>query len=270
MLTAVIPVKNEAPSLKGVIKNLQAVPVDLIIPVLNGCTDGSEEIIRTLPATLEDPLVFTEPLGIDVPRALGAARAWERGAETVLFVDGDMDGPISSALKQLVVAVKKQGVDLALTNCYPPEELARVSDLAGYLLSVRLNLNRALGLAGAIGTASPSHGPHAVSRRFLASIPWRELAVPPVALAMAAKKGLKIRVGATIPHSQLGSPFRDAVHARRIAETIIGDCLEALNLIRGLPRQRSLNGNVYLGYHPERRFDLLAAHIPSRRGTGNR
>jgi hypothetical protein len=30
-------------------------------------------------------------------------------------------------------------------------------------------------------------------------------------------------------------------------------------MARGLPRKRSLNGVTYLGYHPERRFDLLEA-----------
>ncbi|MDQ0285269.1 hypothetical protein J2Z49_000362 [Desulfofundulus luciae] len=259
MLVAVVPVKNEAPSLEKVLKNLLAVPVDLVIPVLNGCNDCSEQIIQGFPARLVQPLVFAEALGIDIPRAVGAIRAQKLDAQAVLFVDGDMGGDIVHVLRELVMAVTTRGVDLALTNCYPARELVRLSDLASYLLEIRLALNRELGLAQLIGPASPSHGPHAVSRKFLDQIPLRELAVPPVALALAAKQGLKTGVGATIAHRHLGSPFRSPVHARRIAETIIGDCLEAINLARGLPRERSLNGVTYLGYHPERRFDLLEA-----------
>ncbi|SHJ74494.1 hypothetical protein [Desulfofundulus thermosubterraneus] len=259
MLVAVVPVKNEALRLEKVLKNLLAVPVDLVVPVLNGCNDGSEQIIRDFPSRLVKALVFDDALGIDIPRAVGAIQAKKLGARAVLFVDGDMDGDIIDVLRELARAVTTKEADLALTNCYPAEELARLSDLASYLLEIRLALNRELGLAQLIGPASPSHGPHAVSRKFLDQIPLRELAVPPVALALAAKQGLKVRVKATIAHRHLGSPFRSPVHARRIAETIIGDCLEAINLACGLPRERSLNGVTYLGYHTERKFDLLEA-----------
>lgn len=259
MLVAVVPVKNEALRLERVLKNLLAVPVDLVVPVLNGCNDCSEQIVRDFPSRLVKPLVFADALGIDIPRAVGAIQAKKLGARAVLFVDGDMDGDIVDVMRELATAVTAKEVDLALTNCYPAGELARLSDLASYLLEIRLALNRELGLAQLIGPTSPSHGPHAVSRRFLNQIPLRELAVPPVALTLAAQKGLKIGVEAIIAHRHLGSPFRTAVHARRIAETIIGDCLEAINLARGLPRERSLNGVTYLGYHPERRFDLLEA-----------
>ncbi|MGB9826634.1 MAG: glycosyltransferase family 2 protein, partial [Desulfofundulus sp.] len=230
-----------------------------VIPVLNGCNDCSEQIIRNFPARLVKPLVFPEALGIDIPRAVGTIRARKLGAQAVLFVDGDMDGDILKVLRKLVMAVTGKGIDLALTDCYPADEPGRLSDLASYLLEIRLALNRELGLARFIGAASPSHGPHAVSHKFLTRVPPRELAIPPVALVLAARQGLKIGVEAAIAHRHLGSPFRSPVHARRIAETITGDYLEALNLARGLPRERSLNGITYLGYHPERRFDLLDA-----------
>lgn len=256
MLVAVVPAKNEAPFIARVLQNLLAVPVDLIIPVVNGSIDQTAEIVRCFPSPRIQPLFFPEPLGIDVPRAVGAARAIDAGATAALFVDGDMAGNILGALRELVRAVERGGADLALTNCYPPEELARLSDLARLLLELRLALNRELGLAEAIGSATPSHGPHAVSRRFLECVPIPELAVPPVALAIAARLGLKIKVGACLAHRELGSPFRDATHARLVAETIIGDCLEALCVARGLPRSRCLHGVNYLGYHPQRNLAL--------------
>lgn len=100
-LVAVIPVKNEASFLERVIQNLLAVPVDLVIPVLNGCNDRSEQIVRNFPAKLVQPVIFQEALGIDVPRAVGAIRARDLGAKTVLFVDGDMDGDMVTSLRDL-------------------------------------------------------------------------------------------------------------------------------------------------------------------------
>lgn len=258
MLAAVVPAKNEAPFIARVLQNLLAVPVDLIIPVVNGSNDRTPEIVRRFASPRVQPLFFSAPLGIDVPRAVGAARALAAGATAVLFVDGDMAGNILGALRELARTVEKGGADLALTNCYPPAELAFASGLVRLLLEVRLALNRELGLAGLIGTASPSHGPHAVSRRFLERVPLAELAVPPVALALAARQGLKIRVGACLAHRELGSPFRHAAHARLVAETIIGDCLEALCVARGLPRRRELSGVSYPGYHPQRNLSVLS------------
>jgi len=257
MIAAIIPAENEALTISKVIQTLLAAGVDLVIPVLNGCRDNSLAVIKHLGQGRVQPVNFQEPLGIDVPRAVGAALAYERGAETILFVDGDMAGEIGDALAGLVEKVRKNDAQLALTNCYPPDGPAVSSSLAGYLIKVRILLNRTIGLEKELGSASPAHGPHAVSRAFLEQIPVRELAVPPVALALAAKKGLRAAIGASIPHRQLGSPQKDPAHCHRIAETIIGDCLEALQMYQGKQRSRSFNGVTFLGYHPQRRFDLL-------------
>ncbi|OAT82974.1 glycosyltransferase family 2 protein [Desulfotomaculum copahuensis] len=257
MLAAVIPVKNEAAVIQKVLRRVLSLPVDLVIPVLNGCTDASREKVAELHERRIKPLFFHQALGIDVPRAVGARQACRAGARAVLFVDGDMSGDLDALLSRLAEAVTGGRADLALTDCYPPEAAAGLSELASHLLAVRLSLNRELGLAGVLGSSSPSHGPHAVSRTFLERVPLRELAVPPAALALAAREGLTVRVAAAAPHSRLGSPWRDAVHSRLIAETIIGDCLEALCVYEGRPRSRAKDGHLFMGYHPARRFDLL-------------
>ncbi|MEW6276527.1 MAG: glycosyltransferase [Bacillota bacterium] len=257
MIAAVVPVKNEAATVGKVIKTLLAAGTDLVIPVLNGCRDDSQAAIQNLGQSQVQPLVFEEALGIDVPRAVGAAWAYKRGAQVVLFVDGDMAGDLAGPLGELVMNVLKRNAHLALTDCYPPEAPAELSSLASYLIKVRILLNRTIGLEKEIGSASPAHGPHAVSRTFLEQIPVRELAIPPVALALAAKKRLRVKIGARVPHSRLGSLQKDPVHCHRIAETIIGDCLEAMQAYRDQQRNRSRKGAAYLGYHPERRFDIL-------------
>jgi len=257
VLAVVVPAKNEAAAIGRVMHNLAALGAGLIIPVLNGCTDDSLARIKKLGLSNVEPLCFDQSLGIDVARAVGAAWACERGARTILFVDGDMAGSIAWALKELVASLESKNLLLSLADCYPPEEKTTVSSLAGYLLQERQLLNQTLGLAKEIGGASPSHGPHAISRALLEQIPVRELAIPPVVLALAAKKKLKVGIGTQIAHHKLGSPQRDPAHCYLIAETIVGDCIEAAQAYRRQKRDRSRDGIVYPGYHLQRRFDLL-------------
>lgn len=261
MIAVVMPVKNEGKRLRKTAETLLSIPVDLIIPVINGSSDNSWGIIRLIGSPRIRPLYFKDTLGIDVPRAFGAKAALDKGAAAVLFLDGDMSGNIAKNLADLISAVYKNTADMVLTNCYPGDYMARLSSLASDVLEARVRLNREIGLEETIGAASPSHGPHAVSRRFLMSVPLREIAIPPVSLALASKNGLSVCVGTAIPHNKLGSPGKGSKHSDLIAETIIGDCIEAMHVYKNQRRQR-LSGSVeYLGYHPQRRWDLLDQFI---------
>ncbi|KJS12177.1 MAG: hypothetical protein VR67_10370 [Peptococcaceae bacterium BRH_c8a] len=259
MFAAVIPVKNEAKSLEQVVFNLTANFLDLIIPVLNGCTDNSLSILEESNCPILAPLCFNEPLGIDIPRAVGALVARNLNVEGVIFVDGDMTGANSAVIGQLLSAVRQKGVDLALTDCYPPYNYHHLSPQASCLLAIRRKLNSNLGLLNSIGSATPCHGPHAVSGHLLRMMEPADFAVPPMLLAKAAYGGMIIGLGAELPHMMLGSPIRSGDHAQRIVETIIGDCLAALQMKDGKPGSRYLTGREYIGYHAQRRFDLLNA-----------
>jgi len=257
MFAAVIPVKNEAKSLEQVVFNLAANSLDLIIPVLNGCTDNSLSVLEEINCPILAPLCFKEPLGIDIPRAVGALAAQRLNAEGVIFVDGDMTGANSAVLGQLLKAVRLKGVDLALTDCYPPYVYHHLSPQASCLLAIRRILNNHLGLIDSIGSASPSHGPHAVSGNLLRLAKPLDFAVPPLLLVKAAGQGMTIGLGAELPHVMLGSPIRSDDHAQSIVATIIGDYLSALQMISGKPGGRFFAGQEYIGYHAQRRFDLL-------------
>lgn len=257
MLAAVVPVRNEEKRLKKVVETLMSVPSDLIIPVINGSSDRSYNVIQQFRSARILTIHFKETLGIDIPRAIGAKTARDQGATAVLFLDGDMDGDIAENLNELLAPVNAGCADMALTDCYPQGYQASLSSLALYVLQIRQNLNRELGLPQTTGAASPSHGPHVVSRRLLETVPLRELAIPPVSLALAVKNGLKIRVGTTVPHKALGSPGKDPFHSEQTANTIIGDCLEAICVYRGEKRSRSADSVEYDGYHSQRRWDLL-------------
>jgi len=261
---AVIPVKNEAGNLARVISNLPGHCIDLVVPVLNGCTDNSLAVLEQLNCPRLAPLCFTEPLGIDIPRAVGAVEALRLDAEGVLFLDGDMTGADMNILEKLVRSVRENGLDLALTDCYPPYIHRHLSPQASCLLKMREKLNRQIGLLKKIGTATPSHGPHAVSGRLLRSVTPYDFAVPPLLLARAALQGLKIGLGAEIAHTQLGSPVRGADHAQNIVETIIGDCLSAMGMVNGKQDGRVFGGREFTGYHAQRRWDILKNFISGR------
>ncbi len=261
MLAAVVPVQNEEKRIRGTIEALLSVSADLIIPVINGSSDNSYQVVLQMQSSLLAPVYFKAPLGIDVPRAIGAKTALDRGATAVLFLDGDMNGNIANNLKNLIYLIKNGDVDMSLTDCYPGEYQAARSTLASWVLTMRHRLNRELGLERIIGPASPSHGPHAVSRRFLTTVPLREISIPPVSLALAVKEGLSVGIGTKIPHQALGSPEKNQLHSEKIAETIIGDCLEAIQVYRGEKRSRSLGAREYTGYHAQRRWDLLDKYL---------
>lgn len=263
MFAAVIPAQNENIRVKQVIQNLLKLPLDIIIPVINGCQDDTLELCLSIKSPKIYILHSIPSLGIDVPRAVGAHFAYLLGARGVLFIDGDMNGNLTYPLAMLINSVES-GIDCALTNCYP--YIHSRHPLTKKILRYRETLNRKIGLFHELGLASPSHGPHGVSRKLLESVPISALAVPPLEIVYARLTGLKINVAAAIPHHQLGSREKHLLHTKMVAHTIIGDCLEALAVLKGTSRERREAGVVYEGYHPLRRFNLLEDFVEKRQG----
>lgn len=251
----VVPARNEAGRIATVLQNLGTLPVDHIIVIANGSKDATMREILNLRLPKLQIIYFHDCLGIDVPRAIGAKVALSLGSDVVAFVDGDMVGTFNENLMELADGITLKHLDLALTNCYPspPRHIERYNPTFQW----RLNLNKELGLEKKIGLASTAHGPHAVSRRLLETIPVREIAVPPVVMALARQAKLRLDVATTIPHYRLGSSIKNQIHTNKIIDTIVGDCLEAIAVFRGEPRTRQWQNSTYLGYHSERRFDLL-------------
>jgi glycosyltransferase involved in cell wall biosynthesis len=267
LIAAVIPALNEAKSIGLILYKLTLLPIDIIIPVVNGCTDYTRQIVETLTQRSREnskilPLFFEEALGIDVPRAIGAKKALDLGAKAIIFVDGDMRGNISQGIEQIIQSLKYKGVDLALTDCYCNIDLESITDpLANLVISYRKKLNETLNLYNSIGIASPSHGPHGLSKKLITTIGFKPLAIPPLILTLAKINNLKIKIAADIPHDELGSSLKDLFHASNIAQTIIGDCLEAMATYENRTPTRSRGSKEYLGYHPQRRWDLLSEYL---------
>ncbi|MDR3270725.1 MAG: glycosyltransferase [Peptococcaceae bacterium] len=258
MYAAIIPARNEEKNIIATLTTIRRLPMHYIIVVINGCTDQTLHLIQTHTHAIQDLrlhiIYFPEPLGIDIPRAIGALYAQYLHCRGALFVDGDMSGPIGHNLNRLYQTIES-GVDVALTNCYP--YISDRTKLAQLVLRFRGRLNRELHLFKTLGLATPTHGPHALSARALALLPAEALAIPPLTLYWAQRHQLKIAVATSIKHKDLQSPRRNNRHARMVAKTIIGDCVMALYLAQNQPVSRSLGKHEFLGYHPERRFDLL-------------
>lgn len=262
MISVVVPAKNEAGRAVTVLQNLGTLPIDHIIFISNGSKDATMYEVLQMRLPKLQIIYFHDCLGIDVPRAVGAKVALSLGSDVVAFVDGDMVGTFNENLMELVDGVLLKHLDMALTNCYPspPRHIERYNPTFQW----RMNLNKELGLEKKIGLATPAHGPHAVSRRFLETLPLAELAIPPVSLALARKNKLKIDVATTIPHYRLGSSIKGQIHTNKIIDTIVGDCLEAMASFRDQPRNRQLQNKTYIGYHSDRRFDLLEQFLSSK------
>lgn len=261
MLAVVIPARNEAARIEPVIRQGLRLGAGLVIPVLNGCDDMSTEIVRRIRDKRVRPLPFKVPLGYDVPRIAGARMALEHGATGVIFVDADLGGPIFGALLALADQVRRGALDLALCDCYAGTPVPFRKSAAADVYQARLRLNRALKRAD-LGPAIPSHGPAALSRRLLERLPEASIGVPPLLQAHACHSGLTVAVVARISHRDLGSVKRDRDHGINIAETIIGDCLEGICLAEGRPADRE----GHIGYHHQRRFDLVGLMPPAAYG----
>jgi glycosyltransferase involved in cell wall biosynthesis len=255
LITIVIPAKNEAGRITTVLQNVATLPIDHIILIVNGTTDTTFQEVLELPIDKLQLIYFHECLGIDVPRAIGAKIAYSLGSDVILFVDGDMVGTFNENLVELIEGIQLKHLDMALTNCYPspPRHIERYNPTFQW----RSNVTKELGLDKKLGLATPAHGPHAVSRRCLETIPLHEFAIPPVTLALARLNKLRIDVATTIPHYRLGSSVKNYIHSNKIIDTIVGDCLEAVAAFHGKPRTRQWQNKTYSGYNASRRFDLL-------------
>lgn len=213
-IAAIIPARDEEDSILAAVGNARAAGARTIHMIVNGSTDRTAAIALAARSGVHVH-EFREALGLDVPRAVGAALC--------LACGGFMGLPAGAALA----------------------------------------LNSRLGVSDSIGISSPSHGPSACSIRLLRSVEPRDFATPPVLLARAVLGGLRAGVGVSLRHDALGSPYRGEEYARLVADTIIGDCAEAIAVFKGDPRTRELDGHEYSGLNPNRRFDVLDSVVRS-------
>lgn len=216
--SAVVSINNEEKTLPFVLAELRKLPLQEIIVVLNGCTDGSFAGIERGPRMIL--LHFPERLGHDVSRALGSAVS---SGDIILFCDGDMSLP-AEELAVFLMAVDL-GVDVALNNLTP-----YLPSFAGQddVTRCKTFLNQALGRSD-LRANSLTAVPHALSRKAITTIGTEALIVPPKAQALALVCGLNV----SAPHSVnvvRNNRIRtgNTGAGNSVAGLIIGDHMEAL------------------------------------------
>lgn len=218
-VSVVIPAMNERRTIAAVIANARRVEPDTeVIVVVNGSTDGTEQIARRMGAFVLD---FPYPLGHDVGRSVGAGHA---SGDIILFTDADIVIP-TAELRPFIEAVKA-GADVALnkydgfTNTYS----------AHFVVLAKRALNAALRRPDLLGSSLTAI-PHAISRKTLDTVGTEALSVPPLALTIAVWSGLDIRRAAYVEVGRTNPRRRRTRKEDPLKRLIVGDHLEALEWV---------------------------------------
>lgn len=220
-VSVIIPVMNERKTVQSVIRECRSVDPDTeVIVVANGSKDGTAELAHAAGAKV---IHYPEALGHDVGRSIGAQHA---KGEVLLFTDGDIVIP-GSVLRTFVEAIRS-GTDVALNDYSGAVDRKQVHSvvLAKYALNTLLERPELKGM-------SLTAIPHALSRKALEQIGSEQLAVPPLAYAIAITQGLEL---APVRHVEVGRSNPRRAGRRRqgvdpLEHLIIGDHLEAISWV---------------------------------------
>lgn len=221
-VAVVVTVMNEEKTISSVIQQLNRLPIDELIVVVNGSTDNSFSITRKISSAVI--IQYPTPLGHDVGRAIGAKMAQ---SDILLFLDGDF--PVfAEHLIPFIYAVD-QGKDVVLNNIAPYIHLFSNHDSVTVMKEF---LNRSLSRPD-LGANSLTAIPHALSKKAVDSIGYQDLIVPPKALAKAIQLGLSIdspmSVDVIAKNKHRGMVNEGGLNP--VADMIIGDHLEALQSV---------------------------------------
>ena len=234
-LSVIIPIQNEEATLAAVLEEIVKLKPLEIIAVINGSTDRSENIAKDYGCKT---IVFNEPLGVDVGRAIGAK---ESAGDTLLFVDGDI--AISAEELTGLLDGLSNGADIALNDLsWTLKRKIRPHPTA----VSKFTLNHMLG-KGSLSVNSLVAIPHAMNKHALEEIGWESLACPPLAHAIAVIKGLSICAPVSIDvisTNQIRKKHQQKLNDSPFSlptSMIIGDHLQA---IARLIEEKGLRGGL--------------------------
>lgn len=225
---AIVSVMNEERTIVKVMKQLNRLPLDEIIIIVNGSSDRTLEKVRAHSHALI--VHYPDPLGHDVGRSIGAKLSH---SDILLFLDGDF---VVQAEKLIpFIYDVERGSDLALNNITPYLPLfSRWDSVTVMKRFLNTTLKRP-----ELNANSLTAVPHALSRKALERIGCAELMVPPKAQVNAILTGLRITAPTSV---NVVSVNKVRSHNRgknnTVARLIIGDHVEALQLAMQLKGER--------------------------------
>lgn len=225
---AIVSVMNEERTIVKVLEQLNRLPLDELIIIVNGSSDHTLEKVRAHSHALI--IHYPDPLGHDVGRAIGAKLAH---SDILLFLDGDF---VVSAEKLLpFISDVERGSDLALNNITPYlPQFSRWDSVTVMKRFLNMTLQRP-----DLNANSLTAVPHALSRNALQHIGCSELMVPPKAQVNAILTGLKITAPASINVVTVNKIRRhNKGENNPVARMIVGDHVEALQFAMKLKGER--------------------------------
>ncbi|MDQ0190172.1 glycosyltransferase family 2 protein [Alicyclobacillus cycloheptanicus] len=249
---AIIPARNEAEALPTVLRQVYRSGVRTCVVVANGCSDDTARVAKEVGTPLFTAFLLVEvadPLGPDVPRALGAYHALRRLKElsALLFVDGDWRGGFGPQLAHF------------LTNAASQRTWVQGIGGAPVRIDQRLWYHALRKTAPQIADFQPARLPLWVDCRLFQFISpgWLHHPGRFTAYALRAIGGQGFGVDRSFDGRLVGNPARDETHAKKMAETLLGDALEGTAILLGTRPSRAWQGAIMDGYHSARRIDVL-------------
>ncbi|MFC4323471.1 glycosyltransferase family 2 protein [Litchfieldia salsa] len=259
-VSVIIPLRNEEEKIAEIISEVKRINPFEIITVVNGSTDRTESITKSLGCKV---IQYKESLGHNVGRAIGAYYA---KGEILLFIDGDI--VIKGELLQKMIDKLKEGYDITLNNLnwmlnIQAFQLDQVS-LAKKALGDLCNHNES-------GINSLVAIPHALTRKALERIGWHQLANAPISQAIALKENLLIAAPFYIEVIK-SNRIRPELHLTiekntpytRSQSRIIGDHLEAINY---MIKKDGIRGGYSEDSHRSLRDILPKTEIQNKRSV---
>lgn len=225
---AIVSVMNEESTIVKVIEQLNRLPLDEIIIIVNGSSDRTLEKVRSHSHALI--VHFPDPLGHDVGRSIGAKLSH---SDILLFLDGDF---VVQAEKLIPFIYDVEcGSDLALNNITPYLPAFSLWDSVTVMKRfLNITLKRP-----ELNANSLTAVPHALSRNALEHIGCSELMVPPKALVNAILIGLRITAPTSVNVISMNKiRSHNKGENNPVARLIIGDHVEALQLAMKMKGER--------------------------------
>lgn len=239
----IIQAKNEEEYIAEVLKEIKKVEPMEIIVVVNGSTDSTAEIVRSLGCNL---IHYKDALGINMGKAIGALYA---KGDILVFHDGDIVVKAEEFIP--FINAIRDGCDIALNDIKWTVYNKNKHPTSISKRALNIFLQREDLLVNSLGAI-----PNAMNKEVVNKIGWWNLLDPPLAQTLAIMENLRFKVVEpinVINNNPIRSEHRTKPEGSPFPKStsrIIGDHIQAINHFVKLKGKRG-------GYYDGRERDFL-------------